>query len=63
MNRILGQKLSIVTAKPQTTRQRICGIKTAEEGQVIYVDTPGIHRARGQRAEPLHEPCCARCTA
>ncbi|MCH5378116.1 MAG: GTPase Era, partial [Planctomycetes bacterium] len=45
MNRILGQKLSIVTAKPQTTRQRIAGIKTTAEGQVIYVDTPGIHRA------------------
>lgn len=44
MNRILGQKLSIVTAKPQTTRQRISGIKTHEGGQVVYVDTPGIHR-------------------
>lgn len=45
MNRILGQKLSIVTAKPQTTRQRIAGIKTTREGQVIYLDTPGIHLA------------------
>lgn len=45
MNRILGQKLSIVTAKPQTTRQRIAGIKTGPEGQVVYVDTPGIHQA------------------
>ena len=45
MNRILGQKLSIVTAKPQTTRQRICGIKTDKQGQVVYVDTPGIHKA------------------
>jgi len=45
MNRILGQKLSIVTAKPQTTRQQIAGIKTTERGQVIYVDTPGIHLA------------------
>jgi len=45
MNRILGQKLSIVTAKPQTTRQRIAGIKTTERGQVIYIDTPGIHLA------------------
>jgi GTP-binding protein Era len=44
MNRILGQKLSIVTAKPQTTRQRISGIKTYSGGQVVYVDTPGIHR-------------------
>lgn len=45
MNRILGQKLSIVTAKPQTTRQRIAGIKTTDRGQVIYLDTPGIHLA------------------
>ena len=45
MNRILGHKLSIVTAKPQTTRQRIAGIKTLPQGQVIYIDTPGIHLA------------------
>jgi GTP-binding protein Era len=45
MNRILGQKLSIVTAKPQTTRQRIAGIKTTGQGQIIYIDTPGIHLA------------------
>ena len=45
MNRILGQKLSIVTAKPQTTRQRIAGIKSTSGGQVVYVDTPGIHEA------------------
>ncbi len=43
LNRILGQKVSIVTAKPQTTRQRIAGIKTTDKGQVVYVDTPGIH--------------------
>ena len=45
MNRILGQKLSIVTAKPQTTRQRVAGIKTTGQGQIIYIDTPGIHLA------------------
>ncbi|MBT8059545.1 MAG: GTPase Era [Xanthomonadales bacterium] len=45
LNRILGQKLSIVTAKPQTTRQRIAGIKTTGQGQVVYIDTPGIHLA------------------
>lgn len=45
LNRILGQKVSIVTAKPQTTRQRLAGIKTTEQGQVVYVDTPGIHHS------------------
>jgi GTP-binding protein Era len=49
LNQILGQKVSIVTAKPQTTRQRLAGIKTTEKGQVVYVDTPGIHHS-AQRA-------------
>ena len=42
-NRILGQKLSITSRKPQTTRQRIIGIKTEAGNQVVYVDTPGLH--------------------
>lgn len=45
LNRILGQKLSITTPKPQTTRNRIRGIHSTEGAQVIYVDTPGIHQA------------------
>jgi len=48
LNQILGQKVSIVTAKPQTTRQRIAGIKTTSQGQVVYVDTPGIHHSAGR---------------
>jgi GTP-binding protein Era len=43
INRILGQKLCITSRRPQTTRHRILGIKTTEEGQFIYVDTPGMH--------------------
>lgn len=43
LNRILGQKLSITSRKPQTTRHQILGIKTEEDIQVIYVDTPGMH--------------------
>ena len=43
LNRLLGQKLSITSRKPQTTRHRILGIHTAEQHQLVYVDTPGIH--------------------
>lgn len=43
INRILGQKLCITSRRPQTTRHRILGIKTTEQGQFIYVDTPGLH--------------------
>lgn len=43
LNHILGQKLSITSRKPQTTRHQILGIKTDGEQQVIYVDTPGLH--------------------
>ncbi len=43
MNRILGQKISITSRKPQTTRHRILGIKSTEACQAIYVDTPGLH--------------------
>jgi GTP-binding protein Era len=48
LNQVLGQKISIVTHKPQTTRQRIAGIKTTPQGQVVYIDTPGIHAASGR---------------
>ncbi|HMB80202.1 MAG TPA: GTPase Era, partial [Vicinamibacterales bacterium] len=47
LNRIIGTKLAIVSDKPQTTRNRILGVKNYEEGQVVFLDTPGIHR-------PLH---------
>jgi len=47
LNRIVGTKLAIVSDKPQTTRTRILGVKNYDDGQVVFVDTPGIHR-------PLH---------
>lgn len=43
LNHILGQKLSITSRKPQTTRHKIMGIKTEDDVQVVYVDTPGMH--------------------
>ena len=46
LNRVLGQKLAIATPKPQTTRNRIKGIRTFEDWQVVWVDTPGIHEAQ-----------------
>ena len=49
LNRSIGQKLAITSAKPQTTRHSIIGVKTREEGQIVYVDTPGIHQ-RGDQA-------------
>ena len=48
LNNFLGQKISIISDKPQTTRISILGIKTTEKGQVIFVDNPGIHK-------PLHK--------
>jgi len=48
LNRILGQKVSIVSSKPQTTRNRIVGILNEPRGQIAFLDTPGIHK-------PLHK--------
>ncbi|MEG3768475.1 GTPase Era [Alteromonas sp. 14N.309.X.WAT.G.H12] len=44
LNRILGQKVSITSRKPQTTRHRILGIDTEDDNQTVYVDTPGLHQ-------------------
>jgi GTP-binding protein Era len=48
LNRLTGEKLAIVSSKPQTTRNRILGVVTRPEGQVAFLDTPGIHEAKGQ---------------
>ena len=49
LNRLLGQKLAITSHKPQTTRHRILGIRSQDDGQTVFVDTPGIHD-RGDKA-------------
>ena len=49
LNRLLGQKVAITSHKPQTTRHRIMGIRSEDDGQIVFVDTPGIHD-RGDKA-------------
>ncbi len=46
LNAIVGEKLAITSSKPQTTRNRVTGIRNTEDGQFIFLDTPGIHRAK-----------------
>lgn len=53
LNQILGQKIVITTDKAQTTRKRIKGILTEEQGQIIFVDTPGVHRPLNKLGEFL----------
>lgn len=55
LNRLLGQKLAIVTPKPQTTRSRILGILTRPEAQILLLDTPGRHRHGGSLNKSLNE--------
>ena len=45
VNRLVGQKIAIVTSRPQTTRNRIQGIVTKPQGQIVFIDTPGLHEA------------------
>ena len=53
LNRILGQKIVITTDKAQTTRQRIKGILTTGEGQIVFIDTPGVHKPLNKLGEFL----------
>lgn len=51
MNRLIGQKIAITSKKPQTTRNRIQTVYTDEKGQIVFLDTPGIHKAKNKLGE------------
>ena len=53
LNRMLGQKVAIVSAKPQTTRTRIMGVLTQDETQLVFTDTPGYHRPKNKLGEKM----------
>lgn len=55
MNALIGQKISIMSNKPQTTRNRIQTIITNEQGQIIFIDTPGIHQAKHKLGRYMNE--------
>jgi len=60
INRVVGQKVAIVTDKPQTTRNRIQGIVTSAKGQIIFIDTPGLHEADSALGrQMMHEVAAA----
>lgn len=53
LNRIIGQKIAIVSNKPQTTRTRIMGVLTKGEDQLVYIDTPGFHKPKNKLGESM----------
>lgn len=55
MNHLIGQKIAITSAKPQTTRNRIRTVCTEERGQIVFLDTPGIHKAANRLGEYMDE--------
>lgn len=61
LNRLVGQKLAITSSKPQTTRNRILGIVSRPDGQVLFLDTPGLHAARSRlnrlMVDQAHQAC------
>jgi GTP-binding protein Era len=63
VNRIMGSKVSIVTAKPQTTRHRILAVHTADDVQIVFVDTPGLHRQAGKAMNKLMNRAAANALA
>ena len=54
LNRILGEKIAIATPRPQTTRNRIVGVRNLPSAQLVLVDTPGLHRPKGRGRSRLN---------
>src|SRR6267143_7269389 len=59
VTRLVGQKIAIVTSKPQTTRKRIQGIVTKPEGQIVFIDTPGLHEAESALGRQMMQEVAA----
>ncbi|MBR4881033.1 MAG: GTPase Era [Clostridia bacterium] len=55
LNKLTGEKIAIISSKPQTTRNKILGILTEDDYQVVFVDTPGIHRAKNRLGEYMNK--------
>ncbi|MBR5155765.1 MAG: GTPase Era [Clostridia bacterium] len=55
MNRIIGEKVAIVSNKPQTTRTKIVGVHTTEDSQIVFIDTPGIHKPHNKLGERMEK--------
>ena len=53
MNKVLGQKVAIMSDKPQTTRNKVQGVYTTKDSQIIFIDTPGIHKPKHQLGEHM----------
>ncbi len=62
LNKILGQKIAITANKPQTTRNRVLGIHTTENAQTLFLDTPGIHQARGKLNKYMVDQALSACS-
>lgn len=62
LNTILGQKIAIASSKPQTTRNRILGIHNGAASQILFLDTPGLHRAKGKLNKFMVDQALAACS-